>query len=550
MICDLLIKNGTIVDGTGRSSFKGDIIVKDGRVIEIDGSANTLGDSWEPTQVVNAENLIVCPGFIDIHSHGDCVLPIMERPTRLSCLLEQGITTIVGGNCGFSPAPLAENSKYLSLVQRYFELWSGRPLDIRWATMGSFFSFLEEGGLPLNLAQLTGYGTLRKSLWGTDYALPNEEEMQQMFQIIEESFAEGAYGLSLGLQYEPGMYVAMKELEDIALLVNKHNRLLTVHTKALSRASGAYQTDFMEKPHNIRAIEEMIELAEKTGIKLQISHLLFIGRESWPSCDQALEIIDKARSRGIDVAFDVYPSHCGNTTVNIMLSEEFLKDPENSFKSPQARLQWSELMNMGWLINGTGLEDVQLMRGSHPDLEKYEGLFFPEIGRRMNCSSNEACLRVAEMSRGNAVCLFYMNNGEENNDEVLLKVMKHPLCTFATDALITSGGTQNPAAFGAFPAVIQRYHKEKGIFSLEEAIAKMTGKSAERIGIKDRGSLKEGSWADITIFDYSMIRDNTTVSNTCAKPSGIKYVFVNGREAVRDGAANIGKNYGRILKYL
>ena len=172
-----------------------------------------------------------------------------------------------------------------------------------------------------------------------------------MNQIIEESFSEGAYGLSLGLQYEPGMYVAMKELEDIALLVKRHDRLLTVHIKALSRV-GAYQSNFMEKPHNIRAIEEMIELAERTGVKIQISHLLFIGRESWSSCDQALEMIDLARSRGIDIAFDVYPYHCGNTTVNIMLSEEFLKNPENSFKSPQSRLQMSELWDMGAQING------------------------------------------------------------------------------------------------------------------------------------------------------------------------------------------------------
>ncbi len=166
----------------------------------------------------------------------------------------------------------------------------------------------------------------------------------------------------------------------------------------------------------------------------------------------------------------------------------------------------------------------------------------------MNCSSTEAYLRIAELSRGNAAGLFYLNNGEENMDEVLIKVMKHPLCTIETDALITSRGKQNPATYGAFPAVIQRYHKEKQLFSLEEAIAKMTGKSAERIGIKDKGFLKVGCWADITIFDYNLIRDNTTAQNTSAKPSGIKYVFVNGYEVVKDGTAIPGKKCGQILK--
>jgi N-acyl-D-amino-acid deacylase len=369
-----------------------------------------------------------------------------------------------------------------------------------------------------------------------------------MNQIIEESFSDGSYGVSLGLGYEPGMHVAMKELEDMALLVKRYDRLMTVHVKALSRVSGAYESSFLEKPHNIRAIEEIIELAERTGVRIQISHLLFIGRESWTSCDQALEIIDQARSRGIDIAFDVYPYHCGNTTVEIMLAEEFRKNPENSFKSSQSRHQMSEIWNMSRQVNGTGMEDVRLLRGSHPELEKYEGLFIPEIGRMMHCSSNEAYLNIAEMSKGNAACLFYMNNGEENNEEVLIKIMKHPQCTFATDALITSGGLQNPAAFGAVPAVIQRYHKDNGIFTLEEAIAKMTGRSAERVGIKDRGLLKTGCWADITLFDYNLIRDNTTARNTSEKPSGIKYVFIKGSEVVRKGTAIAEKKCGQILK--
>lgn len=197
---------------------------------------------------------------------------------------------------------------------------------------------------------------------------------------------------------------------------------------------------------------------------------------------------------------------------------------------------------------GISQEDVQLMWGGHPELEKYEGLFIPDIARMMGCSSNEAYLRIAEISRGSAVCLFYKFNGEENNDEVLKKVMQHPLCTFETDVIITPGGKPNPAEFGAFPAVIQRYHKEKKIFSLEEAIAKMTGKSAERIGIKDRGLIKTGCWADITIFDYNLIRDNTTVQNTGEKPSGIKYVFVNGHEVVREGQAIPGKKCGQVLR--
>jgi len=298
----------------------------------------------------------------------------------------------------------------MGFVQRDFEFNSGRPLDISWTSMGSFFSFLGESGLSLNLAQLIGHGTLRKSLWGTDYSLPSQEKMRQMSQLVEQSFSEGAYGVSLGLGYEPGMYVDMKELEEIALLVKRHDRLLTVHIKSLGRASAAYKSSFLIKPHNIRAIEEMIELAERTGVKIQISHMIFAGRKTWPSCDRALEMIDQARSLGIDIAFDVFPYHCANTTINGLMPEKFLKNPEKNFKSPLSRRMLSVQWNIGWKFLGMSMEDIQLMQGRYPELEKYEGLFFPEIARMMNCSSGEAYIRIAEMSRGNAACLFYLNN--------------------------------------------------------------------------------------------------------------------------------------------
>lgn len=549
MQCDLLIKNGTIVDGTGGSAFKGDVVVKEGRIIAVDRPRHGSGDDWEAAQVIDAEGLTVCPGFIDIHSHSDFLLPRDNHPEMLACLLEQGITTAVGGNCGFSPAPLDKGySRYNNLINDSMEFLSGGPLAIQWSSMGSFFSFLEKGGLALNLAQLTGHGLLRWSLWGDDYSAPGPEKMRQMGQLMEESFAEGAYGLSLGLGYAPGMFAGAKEMEDLARLVKKHNRLLAVHIRSLARVSPASKSEFLLKPHNIRALEEMIVLAEKTGVRIQISHLLFGGRKSWPSCDQALGLIDRAKSRGIDIAFDVFPYHCGNTTVNAVLPAWFLKDPQKHFKSSLSRRLFSAMMEFGWKMLGASYGDVQLMYGGHHELETYEGLFIPEIARMMGCSNGEAILRIAEKSGGRAACLYYMYNGEENNDGVLMKVMKHPLCTFETDVLITPGRKANPAAYGAFPCIIQRYHKERNMFSLEEAIAKMTGLSAGRLGMQDRGLIKAGCWADITIFDYSRIRDNTTGQNTGESPSGIRHVFVNGREAVREGRAIPGKKFGQVLR--
>lgn len=549
MQCDFLIKNGTILDGTGEPAFKGDVVIKDGRISAVVIQGNNPEENWEAAQIIDAENLTVCPGFIDIHSHSDFLLPLHNHPEILACLLEQGITTILGGNCGYSPAPLGEGYlKHMYILKCAFDFLCGRPIDIQWQSMGSFLNYLEKGGLSLNLAQLTGHGTLCWSLWGANYSTTGRERMQQLDIIIEESFADGAFGLSLGLGYDPGMYATSKELEEIALLAKKHNRLLAVHIRSLGRVSANCKSNFLIKPHNIRALTEMIELAEKTGVRIQISHLMFGGKKSWPSCDKALMMIDRAKSRGVDIAFDIFPYHCGNTTVNFLLSAWFLKDPEKHFKSSLSRLRQSVEWAIGWKLLGMKLEDVQLMYGGHPELVEYEGLFISEIARMMKCSNSEAALKIAEVSGGGAVCLYYNCNGEENNDDVLIKVMKHPLCTFATDEMIVPGRKQNPSAFGAFPAVIQRFHKDRNIFSLEEAIAKMTGKSAERIGIKDRGFLKAGCWADITIFDYNLIKDNTTLQNTEARPSGIKYVFVNGHEVVREGTAMPGKKCGQVLK--
>ncbi|GBF34185.1 N-acyl-D-aspartate/D-glutamate deacylase [Desulfocucumis palustris] len=548
MQCDLLIKNGTIVDGTGRAPFQGDIAVEDFKISAVFRPVDNTGNI-EAKHIIDADNLMVCPGFIDIHSHSDYLLPLDNHPEMLACLLEQGITTIVGGNCGFSPAPLAEGySKYMNLVQRSYELLSGGPLEVKWESTGSFFDFLEKRGLSLNLAQLTGHGTLRWSLWGADYSYPGRDKMQQMSRIIEESFSDGAYGFSLGLGYEPGMFINIKELEEMALLVKRNNRILTVHIKSLTRISPIYKTDFLIKPHNIRALEEMINLAEKTGVKIQISHLVFGGEKSWSSSDRAIGMIDQAKSRGVDIAFDVLPYHCVNTTVNALFSAWFLRNPEKNFKSLLSRFRQSIEWEIGFKFLGMSYEDIQLMYGGHKELEKYEGLFIPEIANMMNCSNSDALLRIAEQSKGSAACLYYKYNGEENNDEVLTKVMKHPLCTFETDVIIAPGGKPHPAAFGTFPVIIQRYQKEKNLFSLEEAIAKMTGNSAERIGLKDRGFLKAGCWADITVFDYNLIRDNTSRRNTGEKPSGIKYVFVNGRQVVSDGKCITEKKAGRILK--
>lgn len=547
---DCLIKNGTIVDGTGDKAYPGSVAIKKGKIAALLRSeADCLAAEDNCSSVIDAAGLTVCPGFIDMHSHADWILPLEEHPSILAPLLEQGITTVIGGNCGFSPVPLAPDSPHLGRLEAVSDFVSERPLSLEWSTMGNFLEYLEDKGTALNLAMLAGHGTLRLSIFGDNYDYPGDEALFAMERAMEAALEEGAFGVSLGLGYAPGIFSDKRELEKFARCARKHDRLLTVHLKAYTRLSGAYPLKlFGDKPHNIKALEEILDLAGQAGVKLQLSHMLFVGKKTWPMADQALGMIEAVAEEGLDVAFDSFPYTCGNTTIYIVYPTWFLDNIEKNFKSAAARLRLrAEVAVIAGQL-GFGLEDIQVLWGGHPETDRYNGLFFDEIARQMGRSVFEAYLKISELSKGKALCLLHKYNGDAEDESVLHKVLAHPLNLFETDTILTSRGQRNPSSFGTFPRIIQRYHKELGLFALEDAVARMTGKSAQRFGIKERGLIKEGYWADLTVFDYEEIRDNTTLKELEKRPSGIERVLINGVEVVQNGQALPGRLAGRILR--
>ncbi|MBF0529888.1 MAG: amidohydrolase family protein [Deltaproteobacteria bacterium] len=546
---ELLIRNGTIVDGQGQPAFKGHLAVNQGRIVAIRPDGASDAGSLTAGRILDAAGLTVAPGFIDIHSHHDFILPLADHPELMSCTLEQGVTTIVGGNCGFSPAPFAPASRYSPMVFETIKFLSaGRTLDPEWTSMDDFFRYLEQEGVAVNLVQLAGHGSMRISLWGRDNKYPGPRGLKPLESLLDEALDAGAYGLSFGLGYEPGLFVQMEELERLAVKIKARNAILAVHLKAFSRISPAYGLSLFGEPHNLRALKEMIGLAEKTGVRLQISHLIFVGRRTWPTCDQALQIIEQAHERGVDAAFDSFPYTAGNTTIYVLFPDWFLKDVEANFNRALARLRLAMEWRLGSKLLGFGLEDAQLLWGSRPELDKYNGWFFPEIARDLGCSVPEAYIRLGRMTKGQANCLFHKYSGDRENEDALRRVLAHPLNTFETDAHVNPHGAVNPGAYGTFPRLLQRYCRELHLFSLEEAVAKMTGRSAARLGLTDRGLIREGYWADLTIFDMNSIKDNTSVSNTRVRPSGIEYVFINGHEVVTHGRATPDVRAGQVLR--
>lgn len=544
---DLVIRGGTIVDGSGAPAFPGAVAVKEGRIAAVAAAGEEPGQ-WQAREVVDAAGMVVSPGFIDMHSHSDWVLPLEDHPAMLAPLVEQGVTTVVAGNCGFTSAPLEPGTPHLQLILDDTAALYDRPPEISWETMGEFLDTMESRGILVNLAMLTGHGNLRYSLFGQEHGHPGPAGMARMKEMIAGSFAEGSFGLSLGLGYAPGLFTDPRELEELAALVREHNRILTVHAKALSRLSGAYPLKPFGRPHNLLALAEAIALAEKTGARLQISHFIFTGTRTWPTMEEALRMLEEARDRGVDVAFDTYPYFCGNTTIYVIYPAWFRRDIERNLASTAARARLFAEIKIITAQLGFDLPDIQLLWGSRPELEEHEGLFFDEIGRRMGCSTFAAYLKVSAMSRGKALCLLHKINGDADTEELYRRLLAHPMNLFETDAILTSHGRQNPAGFGSFPRILGRYTRDQGLLSLEEAVAKMTGYSARRIGLHGRGLLQEGYGADITVFDYRSIRDNATSTDLEAKPSGIKHVFINGQAVVREGAAVPGVLAGKALR--
>jgi N-acyl-D-amino-acid deacylase len=296
------------------------------------------------------------------------------------------------------------------------------------------------------------------------------------------------------------------------------------------------------EPHNLLAIDEMLNVARETGVRLQISHLIFVGTRTFKTCEDGLKRIDKAIKQGVDVKFDTYSYHCGQSIINVILPAWFLA------KGPQAyndKKMLSKLKSEFGLIQrflGFGNNDIQITYADSEELNQYNGMFLEEIARKRGMDWFDNTMDVAQKSKGVAAVL----NHRYSNLPIIETLMRHPASLFMTDVLPASQGIQNPAFSGNFPRFFQ-LAREKNIISLEEAVYKMSGATAERYRIKDRGFLKEGLAADITVFDWKNIRDNNTLTETSKAPTGIEAVFINGKQVVSKGKVNGAIKAGKII---
>jgi N-acyl-D-amino-acid deacylase len=522
---DVVVRNAVVIDGSGAPRFRADVALKDRKIAALIDPADAASASGE--REINATGLAVAPGFIDLHSHSDWVLPIADHGQILKPFLLQGVTTFVGGNCGFSVAPVMRERQ--RMLDESGRLCAERTFDWGWDDVAGFAAFLKRQGLALNVAHLAGHGSIRLSVMGSSAAEPSADQLRAMSAMVERAMADGAVGLSCGLGYFPGMIAKPAELAALARVAAAAGGVLTSHLRAYSERSLFFDST---TPHNILAVREMATVAREAGVPLQVSHLIFVGRRSWRTVDDTIAEVERHRS-DVDIAFDTFPYTCGNTTIRVIFPAWSQTGLEALLDSSDG---WAKLRDGFQPLKTFIADSVQLMWAVKPELSYLEGKFFGQIADELKLDPVDAYLTITRESGTRARVLNHLYSGDDFGDEhALQQAMKHPLNLFEMDTILTSHGHHNPASFGTYPRILGHYVREMKLLTLEDAVHKATGMAAKRMRLGARGLVRPGYAADLVIFNPETIGCDADSRTPTLAPAGIEHVMVNGTAVVANG---------------
>lgn len=524
---DLKIEGATMIDGTGAAAVRADVGISGDRIAAV-------GDlSQEPAgAMVRAPGLILAPGFIDMHSHSDWRL---WANRRAESKVRQGVTTEVVGNCGFSPAPVSDE---FAEEMPGFALYLSKEMDFSWRSLGQYLRRYDDGGVALNVIQLVGHGTLRLAAMGFARREPTAREAAAMERLAEEAMRDGAWGLSTGLIYAPGSYARTEEIIALA--------------RRVSAAGGFYASHIRgEGATLLSAVAEAIRVGREGGCPVQVSHIKAAGRPNWGRVRDALALIDGARAEGVDVMGDVYPYVASSTTLRTLLPDWVLEggidEMLKRLADPGIRRRIRQDLQGDGETLLRGLEWGDIMVAYAPSRPDAEGRRLSQIAEAWSLDPLDAAcdLIVAERGKGYMI-LFQLDEGD------LRRALAHPHVMVGSDgsSLATTGelaaGKPHPRSYGTFPRVLARYVREAPLLPLEQAIHKMTGLPARRLGLADRGLIRVGGKADLVAFDPATVADTATFEDPHRYPTGIPHVWVNGQQVIRSGE-HTGALPGRVL---
>lgn len=520
-----LLKGGLIIDGSGKKGFIGDVLISGEKIIKI---APEITD--EAGKIIDCKGLTVAPGFIDAHSHNDFFYDYPDAEKYYQPFLQQGITTQVTGNCGFSPFGVADDTKYKNKV--------GGGL-FHAVKPGSFKEFTEraKGNLYVNIAPLIGHGTVRISQSGYDPKPLTKEQIDAEMKLVDEAMENGAIGGSFGFMYEPGIYSKSDELYAFAAELAKYDGILTVHPRACSKVALGYP--LFGKPHIELALDEVVDIMEKTKVRTEYSHLIFAGSSSWPSCEPMLKKFHDLNDKGCKIAYDNYAFTYGASVITVVMPPWYMALPKEKRKKPLNMLKLKIMTDITKKLLGIDFCDFTVAYIAD-DCKQYEGKTVSECAKAEGLSDFDMYIKLVDLSNGQG--RLYLD--KYYNEDIITRLMKDDLSVFMTDAWVEGEGVQNGAAYQCFPYFLIR--AKNANIPLESIIHKMTGKTAERFQLKNRGLIKEGNFADITIFDYENIK--VEPKNPDFTPKGIEYVFVNGHRIINGGKYKTTKAGQIILK--
>ena len=528
MVLDLVVRGGRVVDGSGGPWFWGDVGVQGGRIVKI-GRV-----SQGAIREVDASGCMVSPGWIDVHMHADHT--VLGNPNCES-YLHQGVTTATMGNCGLSMYPLHAEHKE-ELVKYLKPFTSGLDFRWDWTTLGDFISSVESGGTSLNLVPLVGHGSIRINVMGFDARDPTAGELDAMKSLLREALGSGAYGMSTGLGYPPGVFTRDWELLELCGVLKEYGGLYTTHMRGHSGN-----------------LEETIRLGEASGVPVQVSHLgsscasyaQFSGRHR----ETTLRLIDETRSRGVDVTGDIYPYVAGSSLLSQVIPdwahEGGVEKMLERIGEPETRARLSkEYAEVDATRRGRDFTKVMVTYVKSSGNKQYEGMTVAEIAEARGQTQVDALCDLLIEEQAEAMNVTFW--GEEPDVNT---IVEHPAVMPCSDGWIHAPygrlgqGKPHPRCYGAFPRYLRRYVKEERLFTVEEAVRRMTLMPAQRLGLSDRGLLRVGMKADLTVFNMGELKDNASFDDPHRYPSGIPYVVVNG-EVTIDQGEHTGAHAGEV----
>jgi N-acyl-D-amino-acid deacylase len=498
---DILIKNGTVIDGTGTAGKKLDVAIQNGKITEISAKIEATA-----TKVINAQDRFVTPGFIDIQNHSDSYWTLFDMPEQAS-LLSQGITSIIIGNCGASVAPLL-TAESIKTIQKWHNL-SG--ISVNWASVAEFLQTLAKMPLGVNVGTLVGHATLRRGLIGDSVRQLTPEESKVMAKTLEDALQQGALGLSMGLIYAHEVNSAVSELKDLASKLKPFKKYLSVHLRS-------------EASHILDSLDEVIDLAAATEIPIKISHLKIRGKTNWPLFDRVMSKLEIAYHQGVKISFDVYPYDTSWSVLYTYL-------PKWAYEGGRAQT----LKNIADPMSRRKILDY--LRDQNQDFKNiivaeasgnnnYIGKTLAVIAANQSICVEEAILNI--ITATNAQVIVFDHNLSPEQVELFCV---SPLSLIATDGAgfnVKKEGLVHPRCFGTMPRFLKMV-REKKLLKWESAIKKLTQEPADLLGLTDRGTLKKNQMADVVVFDPQTIADRADYTNPDLVSTGIDAVIVNGK---------------------